>query len=246
MKSKTFSAAAIRLSVVFGVLTVCQAALATDPENPLQGESSNLRNAFYEKNAPDAAAMVGKVSIMLIEPAGDREVRVDYPFRTGDRFRFVVSSNLKGWLYIIHQSPSGKAQQLWPQTTHDGAMSDQEIKPGERYLIPPAPARFYFDEDVGLEDFIIAIRSQQKAPNLNLLASGALASNQGGIENKTSPKMKTTGNIIVRGNPFTGSATRSVFFDPGTNDTDPGLYFSAAPGDDATNAMVKFRLRHKQ
>ncbi|MEN8165970.1 MAG: DUF4384 domain-containing protein [Pseudomonadota bacterium] len=211
-------------------------------------ESSSLRDDFYREGGDDASRMIGSLSIMLIESTGTREVRVDHPFRSGDRFRFAVSSNQPGWLYILHRSATGKAQQLWPQQgSQAGLIPHQEIQVGKRYLVPPSPAKFIFDEEVGQEEFIIAIRSQQMAPDLSVIEETIPSEVPDKVESGASPREETTGNIIVvRGDPFTGDTTRGVFFDPGTDDADPRLYFSAAPGDDATKAIVKFKLRHAQ
>jgi len=47
---------------------------------------------------------------------------------------------------------------------------------------------------------------------------------------------------LVR-DPF-GEKTRGVVFDPGKDDIDPYLYFSAAPQDASKSAKVKFQLHH--
>ncbi len=217
------------LVMLFGSVSVLQA-LASPPkqEDSNSDESYNLRGVFYLKDNVEASAMVARVSIMLIESVGSREVRLDHPFHSGDRFRFVVSSNHDGWLYILHRSLSGRAQQLWPQKGSEaGASQYQEVKAGQTYLIPPSPGIFVFDEEVGQEEFIVAIRSQETAPEIG-----------------SSPGMKTIGNIVIRGDPLSGGTFRGTYFDPGTDDPDPSLYFSAAPGDAATKAMVKFKLRH--
>jgi hypothetical protein len=37
-----------------------------------------------------------------------------------------------------------------------------------------------------------------------------------------------------------------VVFDPGTQDPDPSVYFTAAPGDGSPDAIFEFRLTHEQ
>lgn len=253
--------AATFVGLGWGIAMVFQA-LAAPPEREDSGtaESLNLRDVYYGEQSDGVSAMVGSLSIMLVESSGYKEVRVDHPFRAGDRFRFVVSSNGGGWLYILHRSPTGKAQQLWPQQdARAGFASHLEVKTGQSYLIPPSPGVFIFDEEVGQEEFIVAIRSRKEAPDLSLLEA-ATSSPTPGIGTKTSaetqpqvrieassrPRKKTTGNIAIRGDPFSGGTTRGIFFDPGTDDPDPRLYFSAALGDTATSAVVKFKLRHRK
>ena len=235
-------------------------ALAASPErvDSGTGESTSLRDLYRGNASDEASVMVGSLSIMLIDGSGSKEVRVDHPFRAGNRFRFVVSSNNDGWLYILHRSPDGKAQQLWPQQSAQAGLSKHsQIKAGQSYLIPPSPGAFRFDEEVGQEEFIVAIRSQKKAPDLSLLTAAAppptpevhtqsVAEPQNPGETNPRPRKKTTGNIAIRGDPFGGGATRGILFAPGTDDPDPRLYFSTALSGSATSAMVKFKLRHRE
>jgi hypothetical protein len=237
-------------------------ALASPPEGEGAGTagSLDLRDVYSSEESGKASVMVGSLSIMLVEFSGYKEVRIDHPFRAGDRFRFAVSSNGGGWLYILHRSPTGKAQQLWPQKdAQTGFAPHLEVKAGQTYLIPPSPGVFIFDEEVGQEEFIVAIRSRKKAPDLSLLEAVAPSASPGigketlagaqpqdTIEISSRPRKKTIGNIAIRGDPFGGGTTRGIFFDPGTDDPDPRLYFSAALDDTATSAIVKFKLRHRE
>jgi len=240
------------------MISVTQA-LARQPEKEEseREEPLDLRAVFYDAEDSAASGMVASLSIMLIEPSGSREVRLDHPFHSGDRFRFVVSSNRDGWLYILHRSPTGTVQQLWPQRDpQKGSPRHQEVEAGESYLIPPHPGAFVFDEEVGQEEFIVAICSEQTAPNLSLLDAPVPGlSPSTGIQSPigaadavaaaSSPRRKTTGNIVIR-DVFSGGTTRGIYFDPGTDDSDPRLYFSTAGADGATKAMLRFRLRHEK
>jgi hypothetical protein len=185
--------------------------------------------------------MVGTVSIMLVEGFGSREVRVDHPFRSGDRFRFAVSANRGGWLYILHKSSTGKAQQLWPRVTaNDGTPQHQEIAGGQEYLIPPRPGMFVFDEETGQEEFIVAIRPTRGAPDLASLDMTTSVPQADPVTDE-----QPAGNIIIR-DPFGGGTIRGIAFDPGDDDGDPRLYFREATGDADTTAIVTFQLQHAE
>lgn len=222
----------------------------------MHSKSLNLRDVFYSKENTEVSALVARVSIMLIDSSGSREVRVDHRFRSGDRFRFLVSSNHAGWLYILHRSPTGKVKQLWPrQDPKTVPVTHQKIEVGQSYLIPPSPGKFFFGGETGEEEFIVAVQSQKTPPDPEFLetvapeqpsstGTSALAQTSDNAAGAP-PRKKTTGNIVIR-YPYNGGLTRTTFFDPGTEDSDPRLYFSTATGNGATAAIVKFKLRHEK
>jgi hypothetical protein len=202
---------------------------------------SDLRDAFLRGEGGEASKLIARVSVMLVQSSGAREVRVDHPFRSGDRFRFAVTSNRRGWLYVFHRSSSGRLEQLWPAKAA-GFPQQQEVKAGQSYLIPPSPATFDFDYEAGDEEFTIAIRSQDTPPNVLVMDATGLT--RATPASGAPPSKKTTANIVIRGDPFDGGSSRGVTLDPGTDDPDPHLYFSAASGDDGTKAIIRFTLRH--
>src|SRR5262249_7685939 len=126
-------------------------------------KSSGLRDVFLgkETNAKEPSELVGRLGVLLKIGQGFERVRPDYEFRSGDRFRFEISSHRDGWLYVLHAGHDGKWQQLWPS----GSDSHQ-IRAGQNYEVPPSPGIFIFDKDVGDEVFCISIRSNRARPPL--------------------------------------------------------------------------------
>jgi hypothetical protein len=201
-----------------------------------------LRDVFLAKETGSSPSqrMVGRLGILLATTGESfKQVRPDYSFRSGDHFRFEVTANQNGWLYVLHATPGGKLKQLWPRTQDDNA-----IKSGITYEIPPRPGIFIFDAQVGQEYFYIAIRSNQTPPKLDVLMPTGRAASQS--KRVATAPTKTGGaditNFVIR-DPF-GETGRGVVFDPGKEDSDPYLYFSAVAKDNLSSAMIEFRLSH--
>ncbi len=180
-------------------------------------QSKELRDIFLGKETASTPAhqMVGRLGILLATRENLKQVRPDYSFQSGDRFRLEVTANRDGWLYVLHAAPGGALKLLWPRSRDDNS-----IKSGQTYEIPLKPGVFIFDKDVGQEYFYIAIRPNQRAK-------------------KASTNIT---NFVIR-DPF-GETGRGVVFDPGDEDGDPYLYFSAVAEDNRQSAMIEFRLRH--
>jgi len=205
--------------------------------------SSNLRD-FYNGNTEDKiTAHVGKVGIALVETTGIKQVPIDHAFKSGDKFRFLVSTNNNGYLYLFHRSSDKNLQQLWPMNNTSDTF---EIRSGQTYTIPPSPSTFIFDQEVGEEQFYIVVRSEAKVPNLGDFEDTE-KQNQSANSLAISEKPKTQEvEWIIRGDPFGEGSTRGVIFDPGTTDGDLYRYFSAPPDDTSTKAMVQIILEHNQ
>ncbi len=188
---------------------------------------SLLRGAFLD-DGKETGKVVGRLGLLLVEGDGTRQVGLDHAFQSGDRFRFEVTSGVRGWLYVLHGPPDGEAQVLWPR---DGAASLVEAQVVS--VIPPSPQAFAFDKAVGEESFYVAIRS---APN----PGSALRSRP---EPVAEDEVRREVQYVVRGLEKPGR--RGVFFDPGGQDGDLHVYFAPSEGDDGTVAVVEFQLRHE-
>ena len=201
---------------------------------------SRLRGIFLAQDSDPSAAhrVVGRLAILLKTDDGTRRVRPDYSFRSGDRFRFEITANQDGRLFVMHAAPGGGWQQLWPTK-----LDDNRVRAEQSYAVPPTPGIFVFDKDTGNEFFYVVIRSDAKPPK-----SGSGVPPEKHIEppartaaSGSAPAGKIT-NFLVR-DPF-GETTRGVVFDPGRDDADPYLYFSAAAEDSGKVAKIKFQLHH--
>jgi len=229
------------------VILCSQAILAQDAQKPLQQANSsedqgkNIRDVFLGSESGQSASnrTVGRLGILLIAENNSKPVKPDYSFHSGDKFRFEVTSNCDGWLYILHAAPGGKLKQLWPRTQDDNA-----IKAGQTYVIPSSPGLFVFDKSVGQEYFYVAIRASRTAPNLNEQVPASRSTSQ--TKQATTHQEKEGDadiiNFVIR-DPF-GETGRGVVFDPGTADKEPYLYFSALAKDNLSGAMIEFQLKH--
>jgi hypothetical protein len=126
------------------------------------------------------------------------------------------------------------------------------VRAKARYVVPPSPSLFVFDDEVGKEFFYVAIEAEPRV-------QGALPEHHGPELYKSSgsgttppPRKKTSNaeqriiNFKVRGGNAVGLASRGVVFDPGPEEFDPNVYFSASKEDDGTIAVLEFQLRHEK
>lgn len=204
-------------------------------------QDPRLRGVFLGKDDDPVQShrVVGRLAILLKTEEGFRRVRSDYSFRSGDRFRFDVTANQDGWLYVMHSVPGSDWQQLWPSKTNTNKVESQQS-----YQIPPPPGIFIFDKDTGNEIFYVVIRSNVAPPTHRATDPSAADASPPKKGQAQSPKSSSgeTVNFLVR-DPF-GESTRGVTFDPGRDDRDPYLYFSAALEETPKAAKIKFQLHH--
>lgn len=203
-----------------------------------------LRDSFLARGyGASIKSPIGRLSLLKLENGAEQPVRFDHNFRSNDKFRISVTSNRDGYLYILHRSPDGKSQVLWPPELLDvkGKLSSQsEIRSGQNRDIPPEPGIFKFDKETGKEVFYIAISSSTEPPPFPREASHADEP-----DSIPSEKQPNAGKIVVLVRGRQGDdLTRGVFFDPGIKDPDTSIYFSAKPGEEAEFIMFMFMLNH--
>jgi hypothetical protein len=230
------------------IVGACSALVcAQEPERRTQEEAgppeqeNGLRGVFLGQDSEPAQLhrVIGRLAIVLKTDEGSKLVRPDYSFRSGDHFRFEITANQDGWLYVMHAVPTRDWQQLWP------SKSDiNKIRAQQSYEIPPRPGIFIFDKDVGNEFFYVVVRPDATPPALGSSTAQTRRTEDLAKTQTLAPKTPAgkTINFLVR-DPF-GETTRGVIFDPGKNDADPYLYFSATPQDSVKSAKIKFQLHH--
>lgn len=228
--------------------------------------ADNLRGVYYTPAPEEPVSSVGRLAVMLKgQEGGHRQVNLHHRFHTGESFQFIVSSNHDGWLYILHRSPGGEPQLLWPRIKSDAAESHldfNQVQAGEETVVPASPGKFRFDDEVGNEYFYIVIRTQRQPPELTAMETAA--SPDAGtpdmpptrLEDKPAapakpaaeqPSSTLSGQKIVqfsirgRQHPI-----RGVVFDPGPQDTDPHTYFSSHPEDGPADVVFEFQLLHER
>lgn len=228
-----------------GLQNSTEANEATDRPTILLNES--LRGVYYGKGEGDPEKhTVGKLALELLEGDEKKTVRVDHPFRTGDRFRFKISSNQDGWLYILHRSTGEDLSLLWPRLATDNKdeyLDMNQIQANQTSTVPPTPGLFIFDGEVGDEHFYAVLADERKVPQF--LTGGAAKSKV--VESKDNNQSKRIVNFGLRGgSKTTALPLRGVIYDPGKEDADPFLYFGAPVGDDNQQVFVEFQLKHQE
>jgi Domain of unknown function (DUF4384) len=219
-----------------------------DADKPPIRSNDGLRGVYYGTSKQDSEQdKVGKLAIELLEGSEQKTVRVDHPFHSGDKFRFKVSSNQDGWLYILHRSGSEELRLLWPRLAADNEdeyLDMNRIKANQTYTIPPGRGLFIFDAEIGSEYFYAVIADERKTPQLT--AKGEARSEV--ITSKdNSGRSKRIVNFGVRsGTMTTAKSLRGVLYDPGKQDDDPFLYFASPANEDNQPIFVEFQLKHQE
>jgi hypothetical protein len=238
---------------------------AEPPEAAHSGGPGSLRGVYLQSGdeaVPDTG--VGRLALQLIDGGATREVSRHYSFRSGDRFRFLVSANRDGWLYVLHGSAASPARVLWPPPPGDPADPGEganRLSRGAPMPVPSPPAVFVFDDEVGTEDFCVAILSEPTRPNLGALAESgadADAATLGASQSPAPPPRQRPApaapapseprivQFSVRGFGHNSRIPkRGVFIDPKPGDPDPGTYFSVPPQEHDGNLVFVFQLRHE-
>src|SRR5262245_12516917 len=143
----------INACIIAGALTG-GALFGDDERTPVAPDLSSrerLRSLFVEG---DASSRVGRVGVRLLTDAQSEVVSLGHVFRSGDRIQLEITSNRAGWLSVLHKSPAGAFQRLWPRDDQTEALS---VAAGVPSIVPPSPSSFRFDEEAGRETFFVCI-----------------------------------------------------------------------------------------
>lgn len=209
--------------------------------------SEGLRGVYFGTGKKDSATdRVGRLAIELAEGTEQKTVRVDHPFHTGDKFRFKVSSNRDGWLYIFHRAAKEGLSLLWPRMagdSDDDYMDMNRVKAGRTYTVPSSPGLFVFDDQVGDEYFYVVVAAERKMPQL--AAMDPARSEVTAAKEKDGRSRRIVNFGIRSGTTPTADTLRGVIYDPGRKDDDPYLYFATQSDDGKQPAFVEFHLRHQ-
>ena len=253
-KQRKFTSAGIAISMV----TICAISIlpcrsiGAGPDDQAKTTESaryeNLRGVYLgKKHGVQQKSPVGRLSLHKLENDSVREVRFDHRFRSHDKFRIAISSNRNGYVYIQHRSPGGKLQLLWPPEQPVAKWQvpvQNEIRPGDIYLIPPKPDAFIFDEETGAEILHIIISSKPEPPPFSTNDSFADESQQIATGRSLKIGKEPIIEVLVSGSQR-GGLDRGIKYVPRTKDSDPNIYFSANPGVAADSIMLKFQLSHE-
>ena len=227
---------------------------------------NDLRGVYYNPPEKGREGAVGRLAVLLLtEENGRRHVSLHHRFHTGESFQFIVSSNQDGWLYILHRSPGGEPQLLWPRVKSDEKMSHldfNQVQAGQEINVPASPGKFTFDNEVGNEYFYVVIRSKRHPPELSAIEPPSNPGSEApeettshpedtetpsGSPEKNQPSRPVAGQKIVQ---FSVRGPRhpirGVIYDPGPQDADPHTYFSSHPDDRSSDIVFEFQLFHER
>jgi len=138
----------------------------------------NSRGVSYIKSgANNLNQLVGNLSILLINNGIARQISSSYKFKSGNQFKFKISANKEGYVYIFHESKSAGGKMLWPDDD-SVEMGNNHIKAGKQILFPPGNDSFVFDKSSENEWFYIAISQQKKVPTWDVLKNEAIMANE--------------------------------------------------------------------
>ena len=248
--------------VLFGWSIVAAGAETGESASPEASGTPDLR-ALFRSAGEQAGTRVGRLAIQLVQGGLITQTGLDHRFRTGDTFRFGISSNHSGWLYVMHRSPAGEPQLLWPRLAGrgpDAHLDNNRIWAGETTLVPPAPDVFLFDDEVGSEYFYVLIQPERRAPHLSVLTTPEAPEDRQTPEPRPvqSARLDTSRPVMrpapaqpkivqfsVRGHGTAQQPLRGVVLLPGGEDPDQNAYFAPDPQDAAGKVVFEFRLRHE-
>ena len=133
-------------------------------------QAGNESGSFLSGSHTSQYSRVGRLAVQLIRNGATQEVPFNWVFHTNDEFRFKITTNRDGWLYILHRSPGGNPQLLYPSTDPNTGqvIGNSRVEKNKNYLVPqPKEGSFVFETDTGAETFFLVIKDSPEPPALN-------------------------------------------------------------------------------
>jgi hypothetical protein len=125
---------------------------------------------------PVSTTVAGTMSAMmfwieLVKPSGEKQrVTSDHVFRSGEKIRLHVESNVTGRMSVAQIDPKGGSQVLFPDPRINAG--DNLVTARVETAIPPA-GFFRFDNEIGTERLIVILTPGQGKSADTQLAAGA-------------------------------------------------------------------------
>jgi len=91
---------------------------------------------------------------LMRDSAGVHDVSDNEVFRSNDKVRFDIESNIDGYLYVIQKGSSGTVSTLFPHEGMDEAAN--RVHPNTSYTVP-GDSWFVFDNTPGLEQVMVIL-----------------------------------------------------------------------------------------
>ena len=146
-------------------------ALFLDPTSgaavaPMNTGASGRSGSGATKKRPEAAMTVNAGLMYYIErqrPDGQLErVNPTATFRSGDKIRIYLKSNVNGKLVIAQRDSDGGSGVLFPDSRVDGG--DNRIRAGQVTALPSGSTWFKFDEHPGKEHLLVLLTPEGNQP----------------------------------------------------------------------------------
>lgn len=228
---------AARLVLLFAISCFAIQASEVLSQTP---EPPSLKERFAQSARSDTK-VIGRLALVLVKPDSAEYVRADRLLRRGEKFRVAVSSNVDGWLYMFQRAETGELSLLWPRP-HPQAeeIAGEKIEAKKDYLIPDVGV-FVFNPKDDSELLYVVLNAEPGPPKLGNLAKDSVPekATTGPITSARTGQQPT--NYLIK-DPF-GGPGRGLTYDPGPVAVAPYLYFSSAPGDATTRAMLELKIR---
>ncbi len=177
-----------------------------------------------------------------------REVDSATVFKSGDRIRVSVEANDGAYLYVVMKGSSGSWKVMFP--TPEIAGGQNRVESGHPYLIPPAPGRFAFDEQVGDEQLFLVLSRKPEASIEELIYS--LASGTPATEEKAPKQMLMAQNLpdSLVGRLRSTVYARDLVFEKVDETTagerkEKAVYVVNRTGDSDSRLVVDVTLKHR-
>ena len=113
------------------------------------------RGAGGDAPGPGDGTLVFRYGIELEDRGELRRVTEDFPFRSGDRFRFVMESGFRAHLYLFNRGSGDRTYtRLFPR---DSADDRRALPPGREMRAPLGDGWYRMDTETGIEQLVLVV-----------------------------------------------------------------------------------------
>jgi hypothetical protein len=135
--------------------TVTAPAVSADKKRQHKGDDGSGARGLFNKKMSDAMTIV----VFKLDGGSLVPVAPSTEFKAGDQIKLQLQSNFDGFIYVVNIQPSGKRCLKFPYPE----ATDNSVRAGEKYDIPPPGDVMEFDTEKGTEVLqVIMTRSRIK------------------------------------------------------------------------------------
>ena len=190
-------------------------------------------SAPVKKQADKPAVVAVKTSIELTRDGKKSTVLPDQEFKSGDKVKFIYTTNIDAYVYWLSQGTSGDYSMLFPSPKTG---TDNLVKKNDIYTIP-VKGNFKFDEKPGVEKILLVL-SSEKISELEEAAKEAAAKN-----GKITAEAASVDNVTKKTE--SKRKTRDLVFEE-EEDEEAGIQTSSQAAKDTKQPFyVYYELVHK-